>query len=244
MKSHLVKKYTPAEWKRSLSTPCDIVNMSLGLFASFSLYPCTVWDYVCVCVCGVKRKRVRARARQREWDPAAICRFFGWACACNQLFIQASFEIIELTHLSDGSRRNAKRSRRKIPAAPDEPFLPSNSTVITPQQMGSRSFHFASQVRQMRPARSTRVVRLTDSRLPQSHDGAKERREPVVPGAQLISVMFCLINSQVQDWIQAAGWLVIISFWEKKALDKVLGSREQWSCWHMKDIYQMPWAVP
>lgn len=76
--------------------------------------------------------------------------FFRLARARNRLFIQGSFEIIELTHLSDGEGRNAKRSRGKIPAAPDEPFLPSNSTVITLEQMGSPSFHFSLQVQQQR----------------------------------------------------------------------------------------------
>lgn len=53
------------------------------------------------------------------------------------LFIQGLFEIIELTHLSDGERRNAKRSPGEVPAAPaPKPSLPPNSTVITPQQMG------------------------------------------------------------------------------------------------------------
>lgn len=54
-----------------------------------------------------------------------------------RLFIQGLFEIIELTHLSDGERRNAKRSPGEVPAAPaPKPSLPPNSTVITPQQMG------------------------------------------------------------------------------------------------------------
>lgn len=207
MKSHLVKN-THQLSGREAWVLLVILLIRPWVCLPASLCICAHCGIVCVCVCAELH-------RERE-RPATICRFFGWVCACNQLFIQGSFEIIELTHLSDGSRRNAKRSRRKIPAAPDEPFLPPNSTVITLQQMGSRSFHFVFQVRQMWPARSARAVRLPSSRLPRSRYAAREKREPVVPGARLISVMFCLINSQVQDSIQASGWLVIISFWKKK----------------------------
>lgn len=88
--------------------------------------------------CFIVRRKAAATFRHR----------FRLARVHNRLFIQGSFEIIELTHLSDGEGRNAKRSQGKIPAAPDEPFLPSNSTVITLEQMGSLSFHFSLQVQQ------------------------------------------------------------------------------------------------
>lgn len=77
------------------------------------------------------------------------------------LIYSGSFEIIKLTHLSDGERRNAKRSPGEVPAAPTpKPFLPPNSTVITPQQMGLLPFISAAPAHKRGPRRGERPPRF------------------------------------------------------------------------------------
>lgn len=114
----------------------------------------------------------------RKLAAATFCHRFRLAHAHNWLFIQGSFEIIELTHLSDGEGRNAKRSQGKIPAAPDEPFLPSNSTVITLEQMGSLSFHFSLQVQrhECKVSLSCLEVKLTIPPPKNTHNAAASRQ--------------------------------------------------------------------
>jgi hypothetical protein len=56
---------------------------------------------------------------------------------CSQLVIYSgAFEIIELTHLSDGKSRNAKRSLGEKPAAPDKPFCLQIAQSLQPDRWG------------------------------------------------------------------------------------------------------------
>lgn len=56
---------------------------------------------------------------------------------CSQLVIYSgAFEIIELTHLSDGKSRNAKRSLGEKPAAPDKPFCLQTAQSLQPGRWG------------------------------------------------------------------------------------------------------------
>lgn len=74
-----------------------------------------------------------------------------------------------MTHLSDGERRNAKRSPGEVPAAPaPKPFLPPNSTVITPQQMGLLPFISAAHVN-LRAHRSVHTHTHTHTHQQPSH---------------------------------------------------------------------------
>lgn len=74
-------------------------SISCVLFSA-SHFTCTG---VCVCVCGPTFRR--------------LYRVAGGA-GSQSLIYSGSFEIIKLTHLSDGERRNAKRSPGEVPAAP------------------------------------------------------------------------------------------------------------------------------
>lgn len=98
---------------------------------------------VCVCAC----------ARRGAYIPPTL----QGSAGSQSLIYSGSFEIIKLTHLSDGERRNAKRSPGEVPAAP----TPNLSCLQIAQSLHHNrwdsAFHFCrSRTQTVRAAASVR----------------------------------------------------------------------------------------
>lgn len=123
--------------------PWQILRASFYFSISCVLFPASHFTCTGVCVC------VHATFRR-------LHRVAGGA-GSQSLIYSGSFEIIKLTHLSDGERRNAKRSPGEVPAAP----TPNLSCLQIAQSLHHNrwdsAFHFCrSRTQTVRAAASVR----------------------------------------------------------------------------------------
>lgn len=101
---------------------CDhlLCSAEANLIVLFAVHVLVSAVCICTCVCVLAGIFLVASACTYVCVETTFGRLFGLAggALSQSLIYSGPFEIIELTHLSDGERRNAKRSPGEVPAAP------------------------------------------------------------------------------------------------------------------------------